>query len=411
MSDQKIKCPKCGHEFEIGDSITADIRKNLEKELKAESEKKEKEIADLKKNLTEIEKTKTEEFEKELQKQKQELWKVAQEKAKEKQNVELKDLQSQIKEKEEALEKAQEHELELRKKQRELKTKEKEMKIEMEREMDKQREKLEEAAKKQALEEQRLKIAEKDKQMDMMRKQIEDLKRKSEQGSMQIQGEVQEEDLKDLLNQTFVADEIKDVPTGINGADLIQTVRDNFGRKSGIILWESKNTKSFSNGWLKKLKDDQAATKADVCVLVTQAMPDDIDNFGFVDGVWVTNYQNIIALTTALRQNIMQIAQLKSSIEGKDEKMEILYNYLSGPQFKNRVENIVSAFTGMKDELEKEKRAMQRIWSRREKEIDRVVMNTSGLYGDMQGIIGTSLGRVDALELEGEDLDEIGLGI
>jgi hypothetical protein len=402
-----IKCPHCSHEFEMTESITSEIRIHLEKELKIETEKKDLQIKELLLQAEKASELAAKDFEVKLQEEKKNLWKLAQEKAAEKQGIELKDLQEQLKEKEESLLKAQEQELEMRKKQRELEKKEKDLELEMQRKLDKELEKVSEEAKKLANEESRMKILEKDKQMEMMRAQIEELKRKSEQGSMQIQGEVQEEDLKNILQTNFSFDLITDVPTGINGADLVHTVINPFGQKSGVILWESKNTKSFSHGWVKKLKDDQGAIKADLSVIVTQVLPEGIDSFGFYEGVWVTSYKFVLPLTMALRHNLIQIAQTKAANEGKDEKMDVLFKYLSGPQFKNRVENIVTAFTSMKEELDKEKRAMQRIWSRREVEIDRVIMNTSGLYGDMQGIVGSSIGKIESLELDFEEEEEL----
>jgi hypothetical protein len=376
-SDQTITCNKCGNLIPLNDALTEKIRHQLESEL-AEKE------AAFKQNL-ELEKVK--------------LWKIAQEKAAEKSGLELKDLKMANEEKEKQIGQMREQELELRKQKRDIEEREKNFKLEMERNLDLERKTLFEKAKEDAFEETRLKIAEKDKQMDQMRRALEEAKRKSEQGSMQIQGDVQEDDLRHLLQSHFPIDLIEDVPTGIRGADLVQTVHNSLGQKSGVILWESKNTKAWSEDWVKKLKEDQALVRADLCILVSQALPPDVKDFKLHGGVWVCSYASVLSLVQILRLHLNQVNQVKSSLVGKDEKMEILYSYLSGNEFKNKIENIVSAFTDMQANLETEKRAFQRIWKQREKEIERVVLNTSGLYGDLQGIVGASLPSIRALEL------------
>lgn len=401
MQDSPITCPECHHKFSLSGE--------LKKELEAENEKRLKsQILDLQKKQEVALMAK----EKELESKKQEMWAIAQQKAEEKIGKEsalkVKDLEEQNKENKQKLEEAGKKELEFLKKEREFETKQKNLDIELQRKLNEQSVQIEEKAKKEAEEANRMKVKEYQKQNEMMQKQIEDLKRKAEQGSMQIQGEVQENDLRSLLQQSFPSDVIADVPTGIRGADLVQTVRNNFAQKSGIILWESKNTKAWSADWLKKLKDDQAEIQADLCILVSRTLPDDVTDFAYRDGVWVVGYEYALSLVSTLRFHLIEINKVKMSIEGRDEKMEVLYNYLSGPQFKNRVENIVSAFNGMKTDLDSEKRAMQRIWNKREKEIERVVVNTTGFYGDLQGIIGNSLVTIDQLELPEAD-DEDGL--
>jgi hypothetical protein len=195
----------------------------------------------------------------------------------------------------------------------------------------------------------------------------------------------------------------------MNGADLVQTVNTNFGQKAGVILWESKNTKQWSDDWIKKLKSDQALVAADVCVLVTKALPSGVKQFGCIDGVWVLEYGVVLPVTSMLRVHLLQLLQTKTSLVGREEKKDYLYEYLSSAQFRNRIENIVLGFKSLKEDLETEKRSMQRIWSKREKEIERIVLSTTNFYGDVQGIIGASLQSVPALELEaaGDD-DRVG---
>lgn len=391
-SDQTITCPDCGKQIPLTKALSEQVEHRLKHQLEKQKEEFEKEL-----------KTK---LDTQLTKEKKRLWQVAQEKAAEKQNKELKDLQEQLKENSKKLEESEKNELELRKKARELEEKEKKIELEMARKLDEERKKIIESTKKEEAEQQRLKLQEKDKQLEIMRKQIDDLKRKAEQGSMQIQGEVQEDDLKELLATTFMKDEVTDVPQGVNGADLIQRINANIGTPLGTILWESKNTKAFSDKWISKLKQDQGIVKAEVAILVSRVLPDDIQGFGLKNGVWVVGYSHVIPLASALRLHISEVSKVKQSLVGRDEKMEVLYTYLSGAQFKNRIENIVMAFMNMKKDLETEKRSFQRLWNKREKELEKVVLSTSSLYGDLQGIIGGSLPTIQQLELPGAEDDE-----
>ena len=391
-TDQTITCPDCGAQIPLTKALSEQVEHKLKHQLE--------------KQKAEFEVKLKEKFELQISAEKKKMWQLAQEKATEKQQKELFDLQEQLKENSKRLEESEKNELTLRKKARELEEKEKNIELEMARKMDEERKKIIEETKKQESEQQRLKLQEKDKQLEIMRKQIDDLKRKAEQGSMQIQGEVQEDELKDILTLTFVKDEITDVPQGVNGADLIQKINGAIGQPTGTIIWESKNTKAFSDTWISKLKQDQGLVKAEVAILVSRVLPDDIEGFGLRNGIWVVGYTHVIPLASALRLHISEMYTVKQSLIGRDEKMAVLYQYLSGAQFKNRIENIVMAFMNMKQDLESEKRSFQRIWNKREKELEKVVMSTSSLYGDLQGIIGGSLPKIEQLELPGADSDD-----
>ena len=250
------------------------------------------------------------------------------------------------------------------------------------------------------------KLAEKDLQMEQMKRTIDELKRKSEQGSMQLQGDAQEHALKQLLQEHFPIDQIEDIATGVRGADLLQRVKSPFGQDCGTVLWESKITKQWSDGWIQKLKDDQVESKSNIAILVTATLPKDIQNFTQIQGVWVVSFSFALPIISAIRFHLMELQKTQKALEGQDEKMKFLYQYLSGVQFKNRIENIVAAFTEMKINLDAEKRAMTKLWARREKEIERVVLNTTGMYGDLQGIVGASLQNIPSLELLSGDEDE-----
>lgn len=406
MSDQTITCPKCGNEIPLSDALSEKMRHQLEGEIGKEFKEKEKALEEKAKLLEESQKDMDAQVAKKLEVEKVKMWELAQKKADEKNELKFKNLEKANEEKEKQLDKMREDQLVLMKEKRAIEEEKKNMKLENEKKLDSERKEIAEQAKKDASEEMRLKMAEKDKQLDQMKKSVEDLKRKSEQGSMQIQGDVQEDDLKMMLQTNFSMDVVEDVPTGIKGADLVQTVNNSFGQKSGIILWESKNTKAWSDEWIKKLKGDQALVKADVCVLVSQTLPEGVKDFKFQGGVWICSYQSALSLVTVLRLHLTQVSQVKQSLVGKDEKMELLYNYLSGSEFKNRIENIVSAFTSMQTDLDAEKRSMERLWKKRGKEIERVIMSTSGMYGDLQGIVGASLPAIKSLELPSGEEDE-----
>jgi hypothetical protein len=234
----------------------------------------------------------------------------------------------------------------------------------------------------------------------------EELRRKLQQGSQQTQGEVLELELEELLQDAFPFDHIEPVPKGMNGADLIHRVHSKNGHCCGTIVWESKRTKAWSDGWLQKLKDDLRLVKGDLAVIVSEALPKDITHFAQMKGIWVTSRDCALNLATALRSQLLEISTIKAAAVGKNEKMEILYRYLSGPEFKQRIEAIVEAFIGMQEDLNEERRTAERRWSKREKQIQRVICNTSGMYGDLQGLIGSSLHNIPALTHQDHDLGE-----
>lgn len=399
----QITCPQCSAQIPLSEALTGDIRQHLAAEMQKEFSQKEEVFREKEKAFELREKKTQEEYERKLHAEKIQLWTKAQKAAGEKLQTEMTDLRKENEERKKRIAEMQNQELELRAQKRQLEEKERSMALEMERKIDEERKKIREDASRNAEEEMKRKIMEKDTQMDQLRKTIEELRRKSEQGSMQVQGDAREISLKNALEHAFPSDIIADVPTGIRGGDIVQTVQNNFGQNSGIILWESKNTKAWSNDWIKKLKDDRVLVKADICILVSAVLPEGIDSFGLVDGIWVCGFSAALPLVSALRFHLSEISKVQKSLVGKGQKMEYLYQYLSGNEFKTRIENIVSAFSGMKMDLESEKRAMERLWKKREKEIERVILNTSGMYGDLQGILGASLATVAALELPGSE--------
>jgi hypothetical protein len=414
MEQGKITCPNCGHEFELSDALTGRIRAHLraelleevlrrEAELKGKSEALRAQEAQISKSREAID----EEIESRLKERLTDIEQKAARKLEGQYANQLKELQITLEEKDAAIKTFREQELELRKRQRKLEEDKESLELEVARKLAEEREKIRVEALKKIAEEHRLKDLEKDKLINDLRASLEDMKRKAEQGSMETQGEVLEQDFEARLKTFFVHDNIQPVPKGIRGADLVQTVRTPMGAECGVLLWETKNTKAWSPGWIAKLKDDMIEVRASVAVLVSVVLPDGINRFGQVDGVWVSDPLCAIPLAVALREQLMAVSRERSASVGKSEKMEALYQYLAGVEFKQKIEGIVEAFTSMQDLLNKERRAMERHWKQREKEIERVIKNTVGLYGDMQGIIGGQIPSIPALELSGEGAKQL----
>jgi hypothetical protein len=312
-------------------------------------------------------------------------------------SIEITDLKAQAAEKDRKLAEAGVAELELRKQKRELEERSKTLELEVARKIDAERATIQEETAKLLQEEYRLKDAEKDKKLQDAMRMNEDLRRKLQQGSQQTQGEVLELELEELIAKSFPTDLVEPVPKGINGADIIQKVMSKSGQISGAIVWETKRTKAWSDGWVQKLKDDQRAVKADIAVLVSEVLPKDCKNFANYEGVWISTPQFAISLAVALRAQLIEVAMVKLAAVGKNEKMEILYQYISGLEFRQRVEAIVEAFVAMQEDVQEERRTAERRWARREKLIQKVISNTSGMYGDFQGLIGSSLQSIRSL--------------
>jgi len=378
-----------------------DVRAQLEEKAKLLEDARKHELALLKREreIEERESALKLEVQRTLDKERAKIREEAAAQALGERQFELTDLKTQLEERSKQLDAAQQQELGLRKRQRELEERERSLGLEVERKLDEERGKIREDALVKAAEEHHLRDREKDKQLDDMRKQIEELKRKAEQGSQQTQGEVQELELEEILRSNFRFDEIEPVAKGVRGADVLQRVCSSSGKPHGSILWESKRTKAWSDGWLQKLKDDQREAKADIGIIVSSNLPKGINHIGSVEGVWVTDFPSLVGLGTALRAGITQLAHVQDAMSGKGEKMELIYRYLSGPEFRHRVEAIVEAFVMMNNDLDSEKRAMERTWAKREKQIQRVIHNTSGMYGDLQGLIGAALAAIPSLEM------------
>src|SRR5581483_5255511 len=244
---------------------------------------------------------------------------------------------------------------------------------------------------------QHTKVAEKDKQLQDALKANEDMRRKLQQGSQQSQGEVFELEFEETLKQTFTNDKVQPVGKGIKGGDVIQEVWDSKGNYNGKILWELKNTKTWSEPWIDKLKTDKRTINAEEAVIISEMLPVGIKMAGYRNGVWVTTREFAITLNSTLQAKLIEVYYAKQAVQAKDGKMELMFTYLSGVEFKHRVEAIVEAFTNMQQEIEKEKRYFNNKWSRDEKNIRMVIDNTYGMHGDLKAIIGKMLPQIKGI--------------
>jgi hypothetical protein len=313
-------------------------------------------------------------------------------------DIELRSMKEQLSEQQSRIKNLSDRELELLRKERAQAEQMEQMKLTIERQLNEERSRIREQAEVQLREEHRLQDAEQKKLIDGLQKKIDDLQRASKQGSEQSQGETLELQLEGDLQRAFVYDSIQPVPKGIRGADVIQTVRD-ATRDCGIILWESKRTKGWSKEWIPKLKEDQRNLRADMAVLLSTALPEGIRNFAQVEGVWVCDITNAIALAGVLREGLIAVAKQRAANEGKSEKMELLYHYLSGQEFAQHVQSMMEVFINMRKELDDERRAYEKIWAKREKQIGRMERSAARLRGDLEGIMGNALPAVEMLGL------------
>lgn len=401
---ETVTCPKCQYEIEVTEVLATQLRAKMQSEFNEAARSKETEYAareaklnEQKQQLERAKSTIDDEVKTRLEKQREQLTKDLLQKAKEDVAVDLKSAQSELLEIRTKLAQSQTQELELRKQKRELESQKAALELEVAQRVDAEIAKARDAARQQVLEERQLKEAEKDAKITDLLKQIDEMKRRAEQGSQQLQGEVLEIDLEESLRRAFPLDDIAEVSKGASGADVKHTVRDRTIGECGCILWESKRTKKWNGEWLAKLRDDQRAAKAQIAILVSDQLPADVQSFALVDGIWVTNRACALNLAMALRSGLVQVAASRRALEGQQGKMEILYNYLSSDQFKHRIEGIIEPFMTMRSQLEKEKATMQTRWAERDKQLDRALASTCGLYGDLGGIIGHSLPNIEQL--------------
>jgi len=414
MAEPTIICPKCKSEIKLTESLAAPLIESTRAEFEKRLAQKdldiagrEKSVLDREASLSRAKETLETQVAERIQQERAKIVADEARKAKlalsndiEQKTKEVAELQQILKQKDEKLTEAQKTQADLLKQKRELDDAKRELDLTVEKRIAEGLTATRQQARKEAEDELKLKVSEKEQTIASMQKQIEDLKRRAEQGSQQLQGEVQELELETLLRARFPHDTIDPVPKGEFGGDTLQRVTNSLGQLCGTILWESKRTKNWSNGWLAKLRDDQRAAKVEIAVILSQVLPEGVETFGFVEGVWVAKPQTAIPVAVMLRYALIEIATARQASEGQQTKMELVYQYLTGPRFKQRVQGIVEAFSAMKEDLDKEKKAITKQWAKREEQIDRVMQSTVGMYGDLQGIAGKTIQEIEGLEMK-----------
>jgi hypothetical protein len=417
MAEPTITCPKCKAEIPLTESLAAPLleatRKQYERELSQKDEEieqrevalreKEKTVADAKRRLDqEVADQVAEQLKAERARiiaEETKKAKLASDAEIEAKNREVEGLKDVLAANNQKLAEAQKTQAELLKKQRELDDAKRELDLTVEKRVQENLTEVRTQAKREVEEAERLKVAERDQKIASMQRTIEELQRKAEQGSQQLQGEVQELELESLLRAKFPYDMIDPVPKGEFGGDTLQRVVSPSGLMSGTILWEAKRTKNWNSAWLVKLREDQRTAKAELAVLVSQALPEGIETFDVIDGVWITHPRALLPVATILRNTLLQVNAARLISEGQQTKAEMVYQYLTGPSFRQRVEAIVEAFSSMQDDLDKERKAIMSQWAKRQKQIERVMAATVGMHGDLQGIAGKSIQEIEGLSL------------
>ena len=413
MSDPTISCPKCGTEIKLNESLAGPLIEATKREFEgklaerdaaidkreAEVRRQQDEVSAAKANIEDQVASKLNEARKQIAEDEAKKAKALLGNDLEAKNKEIEALQEIAAAREQKLVAAQLEQAELLRKQRELDDAKRELEITVEKRVTASLEDVRAKAKTEAEESLRLKVSEKEEQISSMQRQIEELRRKAEQGSQQLQGEVLELQLESILAARFPMDVQEPVAKGEFGGDLLHRIVGPVGQLCGSILWETKRTKNWSDGWLIKLRSDQRAAKAELSILVSDALPKGVGSFDHIDGVWVAHPRYVIPIAVALRQSLIEISATRVAREGQETKMELVYNYLTGSNFRHRIEAIVERFTEMQDDLNRERKATMRLWAKRQAQIQGVVDTTVGMYGDLQGIAGRAMQEIPALEI------------
>ncbi len=399
-----INCPNCKKDFELSSAMEESIRSRFVEQFEAERAKQNQALAIEKKKLEEREKLVAEKAQsveaavkQQLDLQRAKLIDEEKRRAQESVALVLEQMKTQLAESRSKLEQSQKAELDLRMRQEAVEAQKKEMELLLVRAKDEAKE----AATKAKDEEFRLKECEFKLKMDQMVKQLEEARKRAEQGSQQAQGEVMELDIENTLRANFLRDEVTEIAKGVFGGDLHQLVRNDVGADCGLIFWEFKRTKRWEDKFIDKARADCIAAKAHAAVVVTITPPDkDFAGLTRIRDVWVCTPPLVIPLAMAIRQSLIGLSQVRKSYEGKSDKMSLLYDYIAGPEFQDRMKHIVDTFVMMKTDLDTERRAMERLWKQREKQIEKIILNTTSLHGELGGIVGRDLPAIEALDLK-----------
>lgn len=407
--NNSIVCPKCRTEIEITEVISAQLESRIRTQLESDYEPRRRELeaksAALRKAEDEVKRSREAlrdevdgQVREKLTAERKKVLDEAKAKAVADLSLEMRDKEEQIKQISGKLQEAKQAELTLRQRERELEARAQDIELTLARKLDEQRQAVFEEVRKRADDEQALKLAEKEKTIADLLGKVEEMRRKAEQGSQQMQGEVLEVALERQLREAFPQDTIEEVPKGVAGGDIVQRVIVG-GLDCGTILWETKRTKSWSDAWLPKLRANQREARAALAILVSSTMPTGVEPFARIDDVWVTNWACAVNVASALRVGLLEVAKARRALQGQQGKMEQVYEYVSSAAFRSRVSGVVEALAAMRSDLEAEKRAIAKQWAKREKQIEQAVLGTAAMYGDFQGVVGAALPEIAALQL------------
>ncbi|HTN17743.1 MAG TPA: DUF2130 domain-containing protein [Chitinophagaceae bacterium] len=413
MTSTKITCPSCHTQFEPTDALREQLQNDLRRQMQDWKAQQVKDFEQKEREFSMAKEQQEKAFRQQLETQRQELSaQIAKEqetKLNEKFETQIRHLNQTNLDNEARLKEARQKELEFLKKEQDFKNKEEELEIRKQQELLEARKELslqvrKEEEEKSKLKEQefQFKIKEKEQQLEQQMKLVEEMKRKAEQGSMQLQGEVQELLLEAMLRQRFPFDLIEEVGKGVRGGDCVHIVRNQFGQECGKIVYESKRTNAFSNDWIEKVKADMRSKNADIAVIVTQALPKDVTSFGLKDGVWICSYKEAGTLALMLREQILKVYQVMQNSENKTDKMSLLYGYLTSNEFSEQWKAIREGFQSMKSSIQKERDAMEKLWKAREKQLEKILLNAAHIKGSVEGISGST--NIDFDLIEGDDM-------
>ncbi len=421
----QLNCPRCGTEINVEDVLASDIEQKYrlayqqklqesQMALTNAQTKLEQDVKAFEDNKKRMNEMFMERLDKEKAKMQTTLQAELEQQVSEQFRQRIQMLENSNQANEAKLREARERELQLLKNEKLLKDKEEELEITLQKRMQEERDALAASIRNQEAERNRVqqtelqyKLKQAELQLEEQKKLAEEMKRRAEQGSMQRQGETQELLLEQVLREHFPFDEIEEVGKGVEGADCIQVVRNARGEVCGRIIFESKRTKNWQAAWLDKLKNDQRNTKADIGIIVTQALPREMDRFGEKEGIWICGFSEVAAVAGILRKGILSMHELSKSQENKGEKMQMLYDYLTGKEFRGQLEAIMEGFLSLKNGITRERIQMEKLWKEREKQLEKVLLNTSGMFGSVKGIAGASIADIPLLEgnPEGTDAD------
>lgn len=413
MTDPQIVCPNCRTEIKLTESLAApllaDARRQFEQQLAAKEAdfgRRETQLRQTQDELAKAREAIDEQIAIKLSVERAAIAETAARKARtalandlNQRDRQLADLQQILATNNAKLAEAQQAQTEMLRKQRELDDAKREVELTVEKKVQENLSTVRDKARLEAEDALKSKVTEKETQIAGMQRQIEELRRRAEQGSQQLQGEALEIELESLLRGRFPRDLIEPVAKGEFGGDVVHRVLGPGGQACGTMLWESKRTRNWSDGWLAKLRDDQRAAKAEIALIVSSALPKGVETFDLIDNIWVAEPRFAIPLAIALRQSLIDLAGSRQTQEGQQTKMELVYQYLTGPRFRHRIDAIVEKFTDMQADLDRERKTMMRLWSKREEQLRGVLDTTAGLYGDLQGIAGRAMQEIESLDV------------